>query len=140
MDPVRRVLVLFCVAVALAGLISGCQVSSHDEERAAFDETIHDVEHQFAAFYLLGSDATSADIRSFVEKLSLEWKDVERAAEGLDGIDIADAAAAHQDLIDAVEALPENAEAGEPMRIAMSLFETFKAEVEQVHESGGFHD
>ncbi|MDZ4064589.1 MAG: hypothetical protein U1E22_07975 [Coriobacteriia bacterium] len=140
MGYVRRVLVLFCVTVTLAGLISGCQVSSHDEERAAFDEAIHDVEHQFAAFYLLGSDAASADVQSFVEELSFEWKSVERAAEGLDGIDIADAAAAHQDLIDAVEALPEDAEAGEPMRIAMPLFETFKTEVEQVHESGGFHD
>ncbi|MDO9557332.1 MAG: hypothetical protein Q7J82_07110 [Coriobacteriia bacterium] len=140
MGSVRRVLVLCCTAIVLVGLVSGCQASAQEEERAALDEAIHSVEHEFASFYLLGPEATTADVRSVTERLSSRWKGVEQAAEGVEGMDIADAVAAHQDLIDAVEALPEDTETGEPMQTVMPLFEAFKAKVEEVHESGHFHD
>lgn len=138
----RRIALLLCGLVLFAGLVAGCQpsASAQDARLGEFDEAIHEVEHEFAAYYLLGRDASVSDIQSRTKQLTAEWDKVEAAAEGLDGVDLGEATAAHDALADAVQALPEGAEDGQAMTSVMPKFEAFKAALEEVHESAGLHD
>ena len=136
----RKPLVLICAILALSGLVWGCGPAEDTTAHEAFDDSIHRLEQEYAAFYLLGPDADAQKVRDGVANLSSSWKDVETAAEGLDDVDLLAASEAHDELVEAVQALPADGAEGEPMNVAMPLFETFKAEVEEVHEKGGFHD
>jgi len=138
----RKSLVLVCaiLAVSVSGLLWGCEPAEDTAAHAAFDETIHSLEQEYASFYLLGADADVQKVKDGVSSLSSLWKDVEAAAEDLDDVDLLAAKEAHDALAEAVQALPADSAEGEPMNVAMPLFETFKAAVEEVHEKGGFHD
>jgi ABC-type phosphate/phosphonate transport system substrate-binding protein len=136
----RKSLILLCAILALSSLAWGCQPAEDTAAHEAFDGTIHRLEQEYAAFYLLGPDADAQDVRDKIAGLSSSWKDVEAAAEGLDDVDLFAASEAHDALVQAVEGLPADYAEGEPMNVAMPLFETFKAEIEEVHEKGGFHD
>jgi hypothetical protein len=137
---VRRALVLCCLAVGVSLLLAGCQPAEDTSAREAFDESIHALEQRYAAFYLIGADASTEKVQAEVASLSAAWQGVETAATGLEDIDISAAAEAHDALERAVDELPSDASKGEPIAVAMPLFEAFKSEVEAVHEGGGFHD
>jgi len=137
---VRRTFLLLCAVILVVGLISGCQPSEQAQQLDDFDHEIHAMQDGFAAFYLLGPTASVSSVQSATNRLSATWRQAEGLVEGLEDIDISHASAAHDALVEAVTELPEDAEQGEAMQTIMPLVETFEAEIEEIHESGHFHE
>ena len=136
----RRTLLLLCATILTVGLVSGCQPSEQAQQHDDFDHEIHAMQDGFAAFYLLGPTASVGSVQSATNRLSTTWTQAEGLAGGLEDIDISHASAAHDALVEAVTELPEDAEQGEAMQVAMPLVEAFEVEIEEIHESGHFHE
>lgn len=134
----RRLLLAICGLLVITGLLVGCQPSEADVKKEKLDTAIHELEEQFAQYYLMGPDAPVADVQAGTKRLSAAWDEMKTAAEGVEGIDVSKATAAHDDLADTVEKLPAEAKDGDAMKVAVPKLEAFKAAVEQVHESGDF--
>ena len=136
----RRTFLLLCAVILAVGLTSGCQPSEQAQQREDFDHEIHAMQDGFAAFYLLGSTASISSIQSATDRLTATWIQIETLAEGLEDVDISAASTAHDALVEAVAELPEDGEEGAAMHTVMPLVEVFEAEVEEIHESGHFHE
>jgi len=135
----KRVLLALCV-LALAGELVACQPDPHAERRASMDDAIHEMEHDVAAFYMLGHDASVSEIRSATDRLSATWDKMEESAVGLEDIDLSEAAAAHQELVSTVEALPEQAQDSQSMQTVIPKVEAFKLAIDELHGAGHFHE
>jgi len=123
----KGVMALLCGFVLLGGMMAGCQPSAETEQRAKLDDAIHRVERGVASFYSLGQDAPPSDIRSEAERLSASWDEVEAASKGLEGIDSSRAAAALQELLSTIEALPEDPQETSPMQGVIPRLEAFRS-------------
>jgi len=135
---VRRLpVVLLMISLVLVGAL-GCGPSPREEQEARVDEAIHEIEHAISAFYLLGPDASADRIRSATSALSAAWKELVAAAQGLEGVQLDEAASAHDALVSTVDTLPSDG-ATKPMDSVISQVEAFKAAIEEVHTGGDFH-
>jgi hypothetical protein len=136
----RRIVLVAVLAVLAAiavGLAAGCQPAADEAAHTEFDDAIHGVEDAVAGFYVLGTTASAGQIASEMNKLASAWDGVVQTAAGLDDVDLSAATAAFDELETAVDELAPD-DPG-PMVTVMPLVQALEAEVEKVHEAGGFH-
>lgn len=135
-----RMIVMVLATIAVVGLVAGCGPSADEQARTAFDEALHGVENATGTLYLLGPSSSTEQVKAGVERLTSAWEAAEKAGEGLEGIDLAEASAALDALGVAVGEVPDDAPSGAAFQAVMPLAQEFEAEVEKVHSAGGFHD
>lgn len=131
-----RVVLGVALIVALT-LGAGCGTTSTTESKHALDESIHGVEDAIAGFYLLGPDAPTTAAITGVARITDAWREVVDASGDVTGVDLTAATAAYDALAAATGSLAEDDP--RPMDTLMPLVKAFQAEVDALHEAGGFH-
>jgi hypothetical protein len=136
----KRLVAVVAGVLLVAGILAGCQPAGHTAAEAAFDEAIHELEHEFTAFYTQGPSASVASIREAATKIDAEWSKIESAAKDVEGMDVKEAAAAHTAFNEAVKGLTDGTPDDAAMAAVMPRLEAFRKAVDKMHAAAGLHE
>ncbi len=134
----KRALVVMTLLVLASGMLAGCAADTQ-EPVEILDNAIHDVERALGRYVQIDPNGPAEEVRRATDRVSSAWSTVVDAAADVDEIDISDAQAAHDALIEAVEDIDDDMAAGEAYASIEEYVDAFEEQVDEVHDALDVH-
>lgn len=135
----KRALVAVAFLVLAFGMLAGCAAETQQEPVEVLDSAIHDVERALGRYMQMDPEGPAEEVQRATDRVSSAWSTVVDAAADVDEIDISDAQAAYDALIEAVEDIDDDMTAGEAFASIEEYVDVFEEQVDEVHDALDVH-
>lgn len=137
----KRFVLLAVTVLLVLGTVAGCAggTSAVQEQEEALDDAIHDLELVFGRYLSVDPGGSVEEVERATDRVSSAWSDVVIAAQGLDEVDLSEAQAAHDALVEATAGIPAGVTASDGVAMIQAEIDAFSEAVEQMHDDLDFH-
>jgi hypothetical protein len=134
----KRGILLVGIVFLVAGLLSGCESPEQARQRQLLASSLVTVQTDINNISMLEQFPTNLDrIRSSVERLTEDWTRSANIGRTIPGTNVNKAAAAHAELVQAVDELSPDIDSHLAMLTIKPKLDAFKASVDEIQKASG---